>query len=634
MRVFKREGIYHVAFQWNLRRHSKTLNTKSLIEAKAKAKVYFEFIKTKFPKSLTGHSPYFGRAVPLSVLSDALLAKKQNRADRHHYKRNLNFIVAQLGSDTAITKINDAALVRLRLSEQIRHLLERKRDLDSTETIEQLTRRHRRNPRSDDRQLNIDELNDIHDELLAEGHSLEDPPKPLANETVTRYLINPVFELCKLAESRAFAQDLHSKPERASHKLRTAERSVVLSSVQQLKLEEVCKEEGSDLYVVFVAALESMLRKSNLIYLKWRHVCLTRRTITVVQKGTKTFERHINDRLLAILRKLKEIRDSAELRGIKMPYVFTRRLPSGQRVPLSKDISSDFKALAARAGCEEIRFHDLRRTGATRMYESRHDIREVMLALGHAREETTWKYISKKSGDRAAAERARVAHDDEQMRIARLEVAAEREGRSLASTEQLAEAAQSGEWPVGFFADVAKNATLLPRVGGPVALGEDRATAATVSKSQAPGGTPLERLAAYAAPGSYVSRPVLNISSGDKAKKKVAWTDPSYYDLRERDWRYLDIESVDTAWVRFRERGRLDVRCDKYRFQATTEAAFWEAFARCCGVDPWRLGSRDEMTAEAWIATLLSATADVLWPVADASSHGRDRDPAGAIVIA
>ena len=72
----------------------------------------------------------------------------------------------------------------------------------------------------------------------------------------------------------------------------------------------------------------------------------------------------------------------------KKSYVFWNKMT---RKPI-QDVKKAFKTACSRAGIEDLRFHDLRHTFATRLIESGVDIVTVSELLGHSTIKMTMRY--------------------------------------------------------------------------------------------------------------------------------------------------------------------------------------------------------------------------------------------------
>lgn len=143
---------------------------------------------------------------------------------------------------------------------------------------------------------------------------------------------------------------------------------------------------------ILVTALNTGMRKSEILNLKWVQVDLKARRIRVEKtKSGKVRHIPINDVLLYELRRLKG----------KNSYVFFN--PETRKPYL--DMKKGFKAACRRADIKGMRFHDLRHTFASRLVEKGVDIETVRDLLGHHSILITQRYAhSSRERKRAAVE--------------------------------------------------------------------------------------------------------------------------------------------------------------------------------------------------------------------------------------
>lgn len=137
------------------------------------------------------------------------------------------------------------------------------------------------------------------------------------------------------------------------------------------------------LQIVTVALLTGF-RSGNVLKLKWEQIDLNLRTIELLKtenKGKKYIKMSISDSLYDLL---------LTLEPKKSGYVFVN--PKTNKPYTS--IKTAFKAAVRRAGLEDLRFHDLRRTVGTWLLTSGVDIRTVQSILAHSDVRTTERYLA------------------------------------------------------------------------------------------------------------------------------------------------------------------------------------------------------------------------------------------------
>ena len=142
------------------------------------------------------------------------------------------------------------------------------------------------------------------------------------------------------------------------------------------------KELPEHLKPIVICALQTGLRKSNILQLRWELVDLEFRFIEVLaqqNKGHKIIKIPISDKLLETLESLPK----------NSEYVFANP-DTGKPY---RDISEGFKNACDRANIENFRFHDLRHTVATRLVEKGIDLRVVQEIMAHSTIVTTQRYM-------------------------------------------------------------------------------------------------------------------------------------------------------------------------------------------------------------------------------------------------
>lgn len=133
---------------------------------------------------------------------------------------------------------------------------------------------------------------------------------------------------------------------------------------------------------IVICALQTGLRRSNILQLRWELVDLDFRFIEILaqqNKGHKIIKIPISDKLLEVFESLPRISE----------YVFANPETG---LPY-KDISEGFTNACKRAKIENFRFHDLRHTVATRLVEKGIDLRVVQEIMAHSTIVTTQRYM-------------------------------------------------------------------------------------------------------------------------------------------------------------------------------------------------------------------------------------------------
>jgi len=155
----------------------------------------------------------------------------------------------------------------------------------------------------------------------------------------------------------------------------------ILSYEEEQKLLDKCTKQ---LYPIVFFALNTGMRKNEILQLKWKDVDFKNSFITIRIKDTKSKKPRkvpINDNLFEFLKNHKN--DSS--------YVFLNKY--GKPYVSQDSIKRIFIRAYKQAGIKHLRFHDLRHTVATRMIEKGANPLAVKEILGHYDFSITQKYI-------------------------------------------------------------------------------------------------------------------------------------------------------------------------------------------------------------------------------------------------
>lgn len=169
----------------------------------------------------------------------------------------------------------------------------------------------------------------------------------------------------------------------------------ILSTQEELKLLQACdRVRGQFLKPLVVLALQTGMRRSELLTLRWHQIDLGRRTLRIINAKTVSGDRVVpmNDTACRVLT------DLATKRTSEFAFPSSRRV--GERLV---DLKKGFKKTVQIAGIPHIRFHDLRHTFATRLVQAGVDLITVRQLLGHARITMTVRYAHSPTEARIAA---------------------------------------------------------------------------------------------------------------------------------------------------------------------------------------------------------------------------------------
>jgi len=151
----------------------------------------------------------------------------------------------------------------------------------------------------------------------------------------------------------------------------------ILSDDEASRLAAAC---SLSLRPVVIVALNTGMRKSEILDLRWENVDFGRKYIRVERsKNNRTRKVPMNSAVLEELRRL---------RGNGSEYVFTKERSEGKLCC----IATAFKTACRRAGIQRLRFHDLRHTFATNLVVNGVDLVTVKEILGHSDISMTVRY--------------------------------------------------------------------------------------------------------------------------------------------------------------------------------------------------------------------------------------------------
>ena len=133
---------------------------------------------------------------------------------------------------------------------------------------------------------------------------------------------------------------------------------------------------------IVIVALNTGLRKSNILELRWEQINFDFNFIEVLEnKGNKHILIPLNEKLIQFFSNKPDV----ERKG----YIF---INPETGLPY-KDIKKAWSTALEKANIENFRFHDLRHTFATRLIEKNIDIVVAKELMGHADISTTMIYV-------------------------------------------------------------------------------------------------------------------------------------------------------------------------------------------------------------------------------------------------
>jgi integrase len=348
-------GIYHYEFQYRGRRYQGTTGTK---DKKVAGKVEAE-AKREAKALASAEPPATPAAVPtIGELSEIVRNEKRITRSGEDFFTNLTYLARTIGLGRRIDEIDNPSVIRLIVCERIKGLLVGRMRTSHPGPVEPMIPTELL-PEDPAVPLSVDQLSSILALLADEWEDAPQPRRPLGIASVSHGIIRPIRMMRKVALRTGIK--LPDLPALNWRSYGTYDRSRVMGASEEYELRQVADPERMLLYDF---AMQSMLRRANIIGLKWSDVDLANRQIHVRIKskggGKKGFYRYINDVMLIIIK--SQI-------GRHPEYVFSRPIPgSPRRTSLTKVVGNWFREDCAAAGIKDLRFHDLRRTGATRMY--------------------------------------------------------------------------------------------------------------------------------------------------------------------------------------------------------------------------------------------------------------------------
>ncbi|MGE5446700.1 MAG: tyrosine-type recombinase/integrase [Ignavibacteriales bacterium] len=137
---------------------------------------------------------------------------------------------------------------------------------------------------------------------------------------------------------------------------------------------------------ILICALNTGMRKGEILTLKWSNVDLEINVITLEHTNTKNKKM----RRIPISSTLRKTFLEQRLKSGGSEYVFLSS--NGKPYKRHDSLKQAFEGACRRAGIKGLRFHDLRHTAATRMVEEGVGIDKVSKILGHSSLNMTMRY--------------------------------------------------------------------------------------------------------------------------------------------------------------------------------------------------------------------------------------------------
>lgn len=161
------------------------------------------------------------------------------------------------------------------------------------------------------------------------------------------------------------------------------EKDRILSHEEELLLLNECNDH---LTPIVITALNTGMRKMEILSLKWENVDLDNKLITILATNSKSKR----TKYIPVNSTLKSELLRQRLKTGFQDYVFPT--PEGENYKKADSLKS-FKRACERAGLQGVTFHTLRHTFGTRGVEATGNIVAVSKILGHADLKTTMRYV-------------------------------------------------------------------------------------------------------------------------------------------------------------------------------------------------------------------------------------------------
>lgn len=167
-------------------------------------------------------------------------------------------------------------------------------------------------------------------------------------------------------------------------------RERVLSEEEEARL---LNESSQHLRPILLVAINTGMRKGEIFKLRWKNVDFEEREIRIPESKSGRERRiPVNSRLYALLYALKSQNGNSD-------YVFTNPETGNPYC----DIKRAFSGACRRSGIEDLRFHDLRHTFATRLVKRGIDLVIVKELMGHSSIVTTQRYLHSQAKEKLRA---------------------------------------------------------------------------------------------------------------------------------------------------------------------------------------------------------------------------------------
>ena len=174
-------------------------------------------------------------------------------------------------------------------------------------------------------------------------------------------------------------------------------RERVLKREEEIRLLNACTGRRTHLKPVLICALDTAMRKGEILTLCWDDVDFENEVITIKAFNTKTAKK----RQVSMTKRLR----------LELGQLYDKSPKDGKTLVfgINNNVKRSFEAACLEAQVKDFKFHDCRHTAITRMIAARIPAAEVMKISGHTQISTFMRYLNP-TGD--SLKRAASALDD------------------------------------------------------------------------------------------------------------------------------------------------------------------------------------------------------------------------------
>lgn len=194
---------------------------------------------------------------------------------------------------------------------------------------------------------------------------------------------NPVRDVKKLRVTNKLERHLSVEEEKRIFQVCDDDFSFSnLPQEEQERLQRIHNGEHAYLKPILIMALNTGMRKGEILNMTWDCVNFEKKEISALNtKNSKKNTIPMSNKLYETLLKMYKCKNNDK-------YVFTNPYTGTKYT----DIKKSFKTVCKLANVKNLRFHDLRHTGATRMVAAGVPLPVVKQILNHASIQTTMRY--------------------------------------------------------------------------------------------------------------------------------------------------------------------------------------------------------------------------------------------------